>query len=393
MKKTIVFLLINLFAVTLFSAEPFPVKNALQPYIDNNELAGIVTVIGDKDNVLQLDAFGYANVDAKIPMSGETVFWIASQSKPITAVAVLMLVDEGKLDLDIPVTKYLPELNELRVAVKEDEKRTVLVPVETPITLRHLLSHSSGMVWVPPLQQKHKIDLLPFSKALTTCVMTPLKSQPGTEHSYSNMGVNIAATVVERVSGMLFEDFLEQRLFKPLGMKDTTFYPTPEQQKRLAEVYAWNNDTKTFKRVENGQLTYPLENRQIRYPEAAGGLYSTPNDLVKFYQMLLGEGEFHGVRFLKPESVKEMWKKQPGHLPQGYGLCVGTGGGVFGHGGACGTDSKVDTNLHLVYLYFVQERGLAKNNEARETFYKIVRQKKWGLGSRNMLQNQESLIP
>ncbi|MDR3198349.1 MAG: beta-lactamase family protein [Planctomycetaceae bacterium] len=374
MKRIIVFLLINLFSVTLFSAELFPVKKTLQPYIDNNELAGIVTVIGDKDKVLQLDAVGYADIDEKIPMSGETVFWIASQSKPITAVAVLMLVEEGKLELDVPVTKYLPELNELRVAVKEDEKRTVLVPVETPITLRHLLSHSSGMMWVPPLQQKHKIDLLPFSKALTTCVMTPLKSQPGTEHNYSNMGVNIAATVAERVSGMPFEDFLEQRLFKPLGMKDTTFFPTLEQQKRLAEVYARNPDTKTFKRVENGQLTYPLENRQIRYPEAAGGLYSTPNDLVRFYQMLLGEGEFHGVQILKPESVKEMWKKQPGHLPQQYGLCVATGNGIFGHAGACGTESKVDTNLHLVYLYFVQERGLAKNNEAREAFYKIVRE-------------------
>ncbi|MDR2757459.1 MAG: beta-lactamase family protein [Planctomycetaceae bacterium] len=374
MKKTAVFLLANLFSVTLLLAEPFPVKEALQPYIDNNELAGIVTVVGDKDKVLQLDAIGYANVDEKIPMSGDTVFWIASQSKPITAAAVLMLVDEGKLDLDVPVTKYLPELNELRVAVKEDEKRTVLVPLETPITLRHLLSHSSGMVWVPPLQQKHKIDLLPFSKALTTCVMTPLKSQPGTEHSYSNMGVNIAATVVERVSGTLFEDFLEKRLFKPLGMNDTTFWPSLEQQKRLAEVYSWNTDTKKFQRVENGQLTYPLENRQIRYPEAAGGLYSTPNDLVKFYQMLLGEGEFHGERILKPESVKEMWKKQPGHLPQQYGLCVGTGNGVFGHGGACGTDSKVDTNLQLVYLYFVQERGLAQNGKAREAFYKIVRE-------------------
>ncbi|MDR1963912.1 MAG: beta-lactamase family protein [Planctomycetaceae bacterium] len=374
MKRMAVCFLIYLFATTLLLAEAFPVKEKLQPYIDNNELAGIVTVIADKDNVLQLDVFGYANIDNKIPMNGDTVFWIASQSKPITAVAVLMLVDEGKLGLDDPVTKYLPELNELRVAVKEDEKRTVLVPVETPITLRHLLSHSSGMVWVPPLQQKHKIDILPFQKALTTCVMTPLKSQPGTEHSYSNMGVNIAATVVERVSGMLFEEFLEKRIFEPLGMKDTAFWVTPAQQKRLAEVYAWDTDTKTLKRVENGQLTYPLDDHKIRHPEAAGGLYSTPNDLVRFYQMLLGEGEFHGVRILKSESVKEMQKKQPGHLPQGYGLCVGTGGGVFGHGGACGTDSKVDTNLNLVYLYFVQERGLAKNGEARETFYKIVRE-------------------
>ncbi len=378
MKKLLLVLpLVLLFTTALIAQQPpvnFPVKEAVEPFVADGGIAGAVAVIADKDKVLQLDAFGYANLEDKVPMNGDTPVWIASQSKPITAVAVMMLVDEGKLDLDKPITDYLPELKDLRVGVKQEDGNTLLVPVDKPITLRMLLSHSSGMVWVPPLQQKHRIDVLPFSKAITTCVMTPLKSQPGTEHSYSNMGVNIAATAVERVSGMPFEDFLQKRLFDPLGMKDTTFWPTPEQVKKLAIIYRKDKESGKLVPVPNGQLTYPLEDRQIRYPEAAGGLFSTPNDLVKFYQMLLGKGEYHGVRFLKPESVEEIAKKQPGHLPQGYGLGVGTGGGVFGHGGACGTDSKVDTNLNLTYLWFVQEQGLPEAGKAREAFFKVVRE-------------------
>ena len=371
--KTILALVSFLFFIagTVFAGQ-YPVTETLKPYIDNGDLPGIVTVIADRNGIIQQDCLGYANVEKKIPMTGDSLFWIASQTKPFAAVSVMMLVDEGKLDLDTSVTEYLPELNELRVAVKQDDGNTLLVPLDKPITLRNLLSHSSGMVWITPLQQRHKIDVLPLSSVITVCVMTPLQSQPGTEHSYSNMGVNVAATIVEKVSGQKYEDFLNERIFLPLGMKDTTFWPTAEQLDRLAEVYMKSEDGKSFKRTENGQLTYPLDNRETRYPEAGGGLFSTPNDLVKFYQMFLCEGEFNGKRILKPESVKEIWKKQPGQFPHAYGLCVATGGGVFGHAGSCGTESKVDTNLDLVYMYFVQHSGITKSNEVKEAFYKTV---------------------
>ena len=373
MKKTsLIFSFVVLFTSALF-AQPFAVREAVEPFVGDNGVAGAVTVVADKDKILQLDVFGYANIEDKVPMSADTPIWIASQSKPITAVAVMMLVDEGKLDLDKPITDYLPELKELRVGIKQENGNILLVPVENPITLRLLLSHKSGMEWVPPLQQKHKIDVLPFSKAITTCVMTPLKSQPGTDHSYSNMSINIAATAVERVSGMSFEDFLEKRLFDPLGMKDTTFWPTPEQMKKLAIIYRKDKESGKLVPVPNGQLTYPLEDRKIRYPEAAGGLFSTPNDLVKFYQMLLGKGEYGGVRFIKPESVAEIAKKQLG-FPHDYGLGAATKDGVFGHGGACGTDSKVDTNLNLTYLWFVQEQGIPESGKAKEAFFKVVRE-------------------
>ena len=370
-KPAFVFPFVLLFALTLF-AEQFPVKEAVEPFVGES-IAGAVTVVADKDKVLQLDVFGYANLEDRVPMSADTPIWIASQSKPITAVAVMMLVEEGKLGLDNPITDYLPELAELRVGVKQDNGNILLVPVEKPITLRLLLSHKSGMEWVPPLQQKHGIDVLPFSKAITACVMTPLKSQPGTEHSYSNMSINIAATAVERVTEMLFEDFLQKRLFDPLGMKDTTFWPTPEQMKKTAVIYQKDKASGKLVAVPNNQLTYPLEDRKIRFPEAAGGLFSTPNDLVKFYQMLLGQGEFHGVRFLKPESVAEISKKQLG-FPHDYGLGTAVKDGVFGHAGACGTDSKVDTNLNLTYLWFVQQQGIPEANKAKDAFFKAVRE-------------------
>jgi CubicO group peptidase (beta-lactamase class C family) len=380
MKRIIFSLVLCLFVFSVSADDKFPVKETLEPYVKNGDLAGIVTVIADKDKILQLNTLGYADLEQKRPITEDSLFWIASQSKPVTAVAAMILVDEGKLNLDDPVTKYLPELKDLKVIKEQNEKETILVPVDKPITLRHVLSHTSGMVYLPILQAKNKIDILPFSQALYTCAMTPLKAQPGTAHIYSNMGVDIAATVVERVSGLPFETFLEQRLFEPLGMKDTTFFPTTEQLQRLVIAYTQDKDTGKLIPERIGQLSYPLDNRPARYAEAGGGLFSTPKNLVRFYQMLQGKGEFQGKRILKPESVEEIAKKQTGDLPNGYGLCTATGGGSFGHGGAYGTESKVDTKTGLVLLYIVQEVRLPKAGEARSAFFQAVKSKSSGVG-------------
>jgi CubicO group peptidase (beta-lactamase class C family) len=163
--------------------------------IKSGELPGIVTIIADKDTVLQANAIGYADLETQQPMKSDTVFWIASQSKPVTAVAVMILVDEGKLSLTEPITKYLPELANLKVAVKE-VNRTTLVPVDKPITLAMLLSHTAGCEFLTPFQNQHKIDSLPMSKYVATAVMTPLRSQPGTAYHYSNIGINLAGVAI-----------------------------------------------------------------------------------------------------------------------------------------------------------------------------------------------------
>ena len=242
MKRLTIICILFLFPFVATAADRFPIVETLEPYINNGELPGMVTVIATKDAILQVDTLGYANVEAKQPMKADTVFWIASQTKPVTAVAVMILVDEGKLSLIEPVTTYRPELKDLKVAVKEDD-RTLLVPVDKPITLEMLLSHTAGLEFLTPFQDRHRIDSLPMSKYVTTAVMTPLRTQPGTAYHYSNIGINLAGAIVERVTAVSFEEFVERRIFEPLGMKETTFFPNAEQLTRLATAYSLDKET------------------------------------------------------------------------------------------------------------------------------------------------------
>ncbi|MDR2757031.1 MAG: beta-lactamase family protein [Planctomycetaceae bacterium] len=361
-----------LFFVSFVPAQNVPVKEKLQPYIDAGELPGMVTVIATQDKILQMDTIGYADLETKCPMNSDTVFWMASQTKVVTAVAVMLLVEEGKLSLDEPVTTYIPALKEFQVITEQNEKQTILVPLERSITLRMLLSHTAGMIFITPFQKKYGIDSLSTQKALTSFIMTPLAHQPGTKYLYSNIGIDIAAAIVEHVSQTPFEIFLEQRLFKPLGMKDTSFWPTPEQIKRLAKAYRFDKEKKNLVETKIFFMTYPFEDRTIRFPEGGGGLFSTPTDWIRFYQMLAAEGTFDGKQILSPESVREIRTKQTGDLPNNYGFGVNINGNVFGHGGSHGTDSKLDTKTGRIIQYFIQQENLPKANEAHNTFIKIA---------------------
>jgi len=369
MKRLTVVCVLFLFPLVVTAAEKFPVAETLEPYINNGELPGMVTVIATKDTILQVDTLGYANVEAKQPMKADTVFWIASQTKPVTAVAVMILVDEGKLSLTEPVTTYLPELKDLKVAVKEDD-RTLLVPVNKPITLEMLLSHTAGLEFLTPFQSKHAIDSLPMERHVTTIIMTPLRTQPGTAWHYSNIGITLAGAVVERIAKMSFEEFLEKRIFEPLGMTETTFFPDTDLLALLATTYSFDKEKSQLVPSQSNLITYPLDSK-CRFAEPGGGLFSTPNDLVKFFQMLQGNGEYNGKRILSEAAVTEIRTKHTGALNVPYGLGVVTNDGVYGHGGALGTDAQVNTNNGRVLLYFIQHQGLAKSEEAKQKFFKI----------------------
>ena len=373
MKRFAILCTLFLFPLLLTAADKFPVAETLEPYIKNGELPGVVTIIADKDTVLQVDTLGYADVESERPMASDTVFWIASQTKPVTAVAVMILVDEGKLSLTEPITKYLPELADLKVAIVKEDECTVLVPVDKPITLEMLLSHTAGFEFLTPFQSKHRIDSLPMSQFVTTAVMTPMRTQPGTAYHYSNIGINLAGAAVERVAGMPFEDFLEKRLFEPLGMKETTFFPDEEQLKRLATAYSLDRGRTKLVPARGGfaDFTASLPNHQVRYAEPGGGLFSTPNDLVKFFQMLQSNGEFNGKRILSEAAVKEIQAKHTGSLNVPYGLGVTTNNGEYGHGGALGTEAVVNTRNGRVLLYFIQHQGLEKSEEAKRKFYEV----------------------
>jgi CubicO group peptidase (beta-lactamase class C family) len=341
----------------------------MQPYVDSGDIPGAVTVVATADGLLSMECFGYQDVARGKKMEPDALFWIASQSKPVAAVAVMMLVDEGKLNLDEPVTTWLPELNLLTVLrVKRDDWQ-VTERLSVPLTLRHLLSHTGGLQWVASVQeQAGKIDLLPLSLSLYVSAATPLLSDPGEKYSYSNQGINLAATVVERVSGMPYADFLQKRIFDPLGMKSATFWPSEKQLGKLATPYTLDANGKLTEITIN-QLQYPLNDRKNRYAEAAGGLFCTPVDWVKFYRMIAGKGVFDGKRYLSEAAIAELGKKQTGDaIETSYGLGFAVSERHMGHGGSHGTDSYINRRLNLIVMYFIQQSDLPKHEEAKRAF-------------------------
>jgi CubicO group peptidase (beta-lactamase class C family) len=339
-------------------AQP-PAKNiaaALQPFVENHTIAGAVMLVADKDNVLSLDTVGYADVAAKKPMQPDNLFWIASMTKPVTATAMLMLQDEGKLSVDDLVAKYLPELANLKTADGKPAK----------LTLRHLLTHTSGMGEVTPQESRTARKL---ADLISCYANRPLQFEPGTKWQYCQSGINSLGRIVEVVSGQSFPEFLQKRIFDPLRMKDTTFYPTKEQMARLAKSYK-EADGK-LEEVTIFILDGHDPAARDRYPAANGGLFSTAQDYIHFCQMLLNLGSFGGRQYLKPESVKLMSTIQTGDLQTGFtegngwglGCCVVRkpqgvtavlSPGTFGHGGAYGTQAWIDPAKQVIYVLMVQ---------------------------------------
>jgi CubicO group peptidase (beta-lactamase class C family) len=187
--------------------------------------------------------------------------------------------------------------------------------------------------------------------------MTPLQFEPGSKYQYSNAGINTAGRIIEVVSGMPYEVFLEKRLFEPLGLKDTTFWPNDEQLARTAKSYKPSANKTDLEETTITQLKYPLSDRK-RQPMPAGGLFSTAQDLGRFCQMMVNGGVFEGKRYLSQAAVKQMTTKQTGDaIPTGYGLGWATGGSTFGHGGAYATSMNIDAHRGLITVFLVQHAG------------------------------------
>jgi CubicO group peptidase (beta-lactamase class C family) len=349
---------------------------ALQEQINRHEIAGAVTMVVSKDRVLHLETTGLADMAAHKPMQADTVFWIASMTKPITATAVLMLQDEGKLDVHDPVAKYLPEFANLKTPSGQPAN----------LTLIQILTHTSGLGEAGgPVAREAKTlaDLVPLWLA------APMQFEPGSRWSYCQSGINAAGRVVEVVSGMSFDAFLKKRLFQPLGMTSTTFYPGASERARQVTAYAKNATTGSLEAVPPRPEFGPRD----RPPQGNGGLYSTAEDYGRFCQMLLGGGRFQGVRYLSEASMKQLSTPQtPETLPTGffqndtygrrglnYGWALGTcvlkaphdgvpamlSPGTFGHGGAWGTQAWVDPVKGVAYVLMVQ-RSNFPNSDASE---------------------------
>lgn len=329
------------------------VHSALSPFIQQHKLAGAVTLVANKDEILSLNCEGFADIARAAPMKPSTLFWIASQTKSITATAYMMLVEQGLAALDDPVTKYLPEFKDQWLASEQTDERVVLVRPSNPILVRNLLNHTSGMTFCSAMEQP-TLDSLSLAEAIRSYVMTPLSSEPGSRYAYSNAGVNTAGRIIEVVSGTAYVDFLEQYLFDPLGMADTTFFPGTKQIQRLAKPYRASADTGELEETSIDCMQHPLEGAG-RYAFPAGGLFSTAADVSQFCRMFLNNGEHEGKRYLQPASVTEM---TAGQRYEGTALPVGLG--WFGdhdsyfHGGAMATNMTINPKHGKVLVYMVQ---------------------------------------
>jgi CubicO group peptidase (beta-lactamase class C family) len=232
-----------------------------------------------------------------------------------------------------------------------------LVPAIHPIRIREILSHTSGL----PFKSKAQpgaLDLLPLKDAVRSFAAEPLNFQPGTDYAYSNEGINTAARILEVVSGMPYERFMQTRIFDPLGMKDTTFWPDEEQIPRIARSYKLDSSTKELAALDVDQLTYPLNDRTHRFPMPAGGLFSTASDVAKFCQMILNGGTYRGKRIVSETAIREMTRKQNGGMRgKDYGLGWSVSDSGFGHGGAYSNAMEIDPAHGRILIFMVQQNG------------------------------------
>jgi CubicO group peptidase (beta-lactamase class C family) len=357
---------------------------AMKEMIAGNEIAGAVTVVVSKDKLLHMGTDGFADVANSREMTPDTLFWIASMTKPITGTAILMLQDEGQLKVSDPVAKYLPEFADLKTPSGHPAN----------LTITQILTHTSGLGEgdSAAARQAHTLaDLVPLWLA------APMQYEPGTQWKYTQSGINAAARIVEVVSGMTFDAFLQRRLFDPLGMTHTTFYPTEADRKSLATAYAKNKETGKLDPVPPRPEFGPRD----RPPQGNGGLYSTGPDYGRFCQMLLNGGALAGKRYLSKDAMRFLREPQTGDLPTGffqsgtfgqhgtnYGWGIATcilraphegvaemlSPGSFGHGGAWGTQAWIDPVKGVAYVLMVQRSNFPNSDasEVRQAFQRAA---------------------
>lgn len=364
-----------------------PVGRALATFVEEGSLAGAVAVVATADAILAEETVGFRNLESRDPMRPDSLFWIASMTKPITAIAVMMLVEEGKLGLDDPVAMHLPAFRGQMRIEEKGEDRLVLVKPARPATLRDLMTHTAGVAGSSALEGG-ALDVLSLREAVLGYGLLPLQFEPGEKWAYSNPGINTLGRLVEVASGEDYADFLRRRLFDPLGMDNTTFWPDDAQIARLATSYQPKAEGPGLEPTTIRYLTEPYSN-QRRAPLAAGGLFSTAGDLLKLYRMLLAGGEIGGKRYLSRESLAEMVRDQIPGLKAGFteGMGMGLGfqvvreatgvtetlsPGSYGHGGAHGTQGWIDPVAGTVHILLIQRAGL-RNGDAspmREAFHR-----------------------
>ena len=361
-------LILSLFLVvvgmaTSTAAEANFAQRAFQPYLDSGELPGVITVF-HKDGHEEISCLGFADVAAQRPMSLDDVFQQCSQTKGFCGVTVAQLIEAGKVALDDPVANYLPEFKTLWVETANTNGVRRLEQARQPLTLRHCLTHTGGFSFelanfTAMGGWSHR---MPLRSVAATAAATPLLFEPGTGVRYSNVGIDVAAAVVEVVTGQRWEDVVSERILKPLGMNATGFQPTDEQLKTRIEIYRVKKGKKAEHVPFCASMPPPFRGDRV-FSSAGAGLWTTARDQLKFYKMLmnLGVGE-NGVRILKEETVRRLLavSQRPKSLSKdGYSLgfvapFADEADGWFGHGGAWASQCLVNGRRKELRMLVVQ---------------------------------------
>jgi CubicO group peptidase (beta-lactamase class C family) len=369
-------------AVGMSSERLARIGPAMQAYIDRGEVAGTVTLVARGGKVVHLEARGFSDRETGTPLKTDSLFRLASQTKPVTAAAAMILLEQGHFRLDDPIARYIPEFAEMKVAVaREDGEDFDLVPAERPITIRHLLTHTAGLSNGPnEVAAKARLQAINrpnvgLTELIPGYAKAPLGFQPGTAWQYSPiMGINVVGRLIEVLSGQRLDEFDHEHIFEPLGMEDTFYYVPLDKVDRLVVGYQRRPDGSIFPAdPADGRSRWVREGlEKVLFP-GAGGLVSTAADYFRFAQMLLDGGELDGVRILGRKTVELMSSPHTGDIPKigaltqngaqfGLGVRVvveptATGElgsrGSYGWGGAYGTTAWIDPEEELICLYMM----------------------------------------
>ena len=351
----------------------------IQSYIDDGKHAGAISVIARNGKIVDFRTYGYRDLEAHAPMQPDTIVRIYSMSKVITSVAVLQLFEEGRFGLEDPVSRYIPELKDLKVCTGGTVENPTLVDAKKPITIKHLLTHTAGFAYdfsakEPVKQLYQKADILEapsLKEFIVRLSKLPLVHEPGESFTYG-VNIDVLGYLVEVISRQPLEDYMQDHIFRPLGMKDTSFDVPPEKMSRLAKIHEAGPDGKLHLFAKPPYGTYAEKGRG--FASGGGGLFSTAGDYLRFAQMLLNGGKLDGRQILGRKTVELMTANHLTFLPnpavdgngsEGFGL----GGSVridlakgnslgsigqFGWNGAATTTFRIDPKEKTVALLFTQ---------------------------------------
>ena len=318
------------------------VRESLAPYVERGEIAGVVSVLSDADYNESWECLGWADAENKVPMRPDSVFAVFSMTKTFTGCAIMIAVDRGILSMDDRVEKYLPEFQRL----------------ENKVTIRDCMCHVSGITGGNVDIIHTSVPLREQARGWALCGACSRKT--GEAFAYGNNSIAAAAACLEVASGVAYERFLKENVLDPLGMKDTTFTPDEDQQRRMVKAYTTEGGP--FRPAADrccGQLKFPVGHKI--YPMPSAGLYSTPADMIRFSQMLAHHGEWKGRRIVSRRTFDEIWavKQTPPHIVQPYTVGSWLYGDWFGHEGAMRTDQRANLKTGHSRVFFIQTENKA----------------------------------